>query len=124
MNSRGKLGRRGEDLAAELLLGSGYEIVERNWRGGQLGEIDLICRCKEQLVFVEVRLRRGPAFGTPEESITLSKKRRLIALADRYVQLHSWTGDCRIDVVAIELDPAGHLVRQTHIPNAVTGGDV
>jgi putative endonuclease len=110
-------------MAAVLLGEQGYEIVERNWRYRTVGEIDLVCRCADQMVFVEVRLRRGTAFGSPEESITLTKKRRMIAVASTYVQLHGWTGDWRIDVVAIELDATGRLVRQTHFRNAVTGWD-
>lgn len=123
MNRRGLLGRRGEQMAADMLVALGYGLLDRNWRCGTMGEIDLVCRCGEELVFVEVRLRRGQGFGSPEESITSAKKRRLIALAGAYVQTHDWSGDWRIDVVAIELDAFGRLIRQTHFRNAVTGWD-
>lgn len=118
------LGRRGERLAAALLESEGYWIIERNWRLPGLGEIDLIAAAEDEcLVFVEVRTRRGTACGTPEESITGDKRARLRLLAELYVQTYAWQYDWRIDVVALELDSRGRILRKTHIINAVTGWD-
>ena len=123
-NDRVGLGRRGENLAVALLESEGYRIIERNWRYPNLGEIDLIVAADDGcLVFVEVRARRGDAYGTPEESITADKKARLKLLAEVYVQTHAWPDDWRIDVVALALDGRGRLLRNTHIVNAVTGWD-
>jgi putative endonuclease len=123
-DDRAGLGRRGENLAAALLESEGYSIIERNWRRPGLGEIDLIAADDDGcLVFVEVRARRGTAFGTPEESITGDKRVRLRLLAELYVQTTAWQYDWRIDVVALELDSRGRILRKNHIINAVTGWD-
>lgn len=119
-DDRRGLGRRGEDLAALHLTARGYQIVARNWRCG-VGELDLVARDGDCLAFVEVRTRRGRALGTPEESVTPAKQARLIDLALAYVQAHDWPGDWRIDVVAVEMDGRGRLLRVDHYENAVTG---
>ena len=119
-NPRQRLGRLGEDLAARHLSAQGYEIVDRNWRCRE-GELDIVARDGECLAMVEVRTRRGRALGSPEESITPAKQQRLIVLADAYVMAHDWSGDWRIDVVAIEMDRRGKLLRIDHYENAVSG---
>ena len=108
-----KLGRRGEDLAAEELTQCGYEIVARNWHC-QIGEVDLVARRTETWTFFEVRTRRGRAFGTPEESVTAGKRRRMVKVAQMYLSTHDVNVhevDWRIGVVAVEMDEAGHLLR-------------
>ena len=114
------LGNRGEELAARMLVGKGYRVVTRNWRC-RVGELDLVAQDGDCLVLVEVRTRRGEMLGSPEESITRAKQARLVALAESYVQESSWEGDWRIDVIAIELDVRGRLIRVDHYENAVTG---
>jgi putative endonuclease len=114
------LGRHGEELAERRLTSLGYEIVTRNWRC-EYGELDLVARDGECLALVEVRTRRGSTLGTPEESITPAKQARLIELAEAYVQASDWKGDWRIDVVAVEMDRRGRLLRVDHYENAVTG---
>ncbi len=120
---REAVGRRGEDLAAVFLQSQGYQVLERNWRCHGLGEVDLVMRRDECLVFVEVRARRTKAYGAPEDSLTPAKRRRMIALAEAYVDQHAWEGDYRIDFVALEMDAHGRLTRREHIENAVTGWD-
>lgn len=118
--SRGEVGAMGEKLAADLLRGRGFEIVETNFRCRQ-GEIDLIARHGECLVFVEVRTKRGRSFGSPEESVTPAKQEKLIALAETYVQsLNRTPSSWRIDVVAVELTENGGVRRLDHIENAVS----
>lgn len=117
---RQELGRRGEDLAARLLAEKGYQVLDRNWRC-EVGELDLVAQEDDCLAFVEVRTRRGRTMGSPEESITVAKQARLIDLADAYVQAHDWPGHWRIDVVAVEIDAGGRLLRVEHYENAVTG---
>ena len=119
-DDRGGFGRHGEELAARHLAAKGYHIVARNWRCPG-GEIDLIAHDGAELAIVEVRARRGHAFGSPEESITAAKQARLIDLAVAYVQAEEWPGPWRIDVVAIEMDRRGRLLRLDHYENAVTG---
>lgn len=120
-DSRLGLGRRGERIASDHLRQAGYEILAANWRCPR-GEIDLIARDGETLAFVEVRIRRGKEYGSPEESITPTKQARLIEAAQTYVQENGWEGDWRIDVVAVELGTAGKLLRVSLLRNAVDGG--
>jgi putative endonuclease len=119
--NRKKLGALGERIAKEYIGKLGYQIIETNFRCHE-GEIDIIAQDGEQLVFVEVRTRRGLDFGTPEESITVSKRQKLIEVAYAYLQSHevlspSW----RIDVVAVELGTGGTVSRVELIKNAVSG---
>lgn len=118
--SRKKLGDWGEALAAEHLRGKGYEIVERNWRCQQ-GEIDIVAWAGLQLVFVEVKTRSSTRMGDPEEALTQQKARRLKELATIYVAEMGRDADWRIDLVAVELDAQGRLIRCDHIRNAVLG---
>jgi putative endonuclease len=115
-----KLGAWGESVAAEHLAAKGYVIVERNWRC-QRGEVDIIARSGAQLVFVEVKTRRGRAMGSPEEGLTRQKGQKLIELATIYVAELGREVDWRIDLVAVELDASGRLLRCEQIPNAVLG---
>jgi putative endonuclease len=115
------LGRRGEALAEEKLAALGYAIVARNYRCAS-GEIDLIVRRGEQWAFVEVRARRGRAYGTPEESLTPRKRQHLIAAAESYLAENDLAdANWRIDFVAVEFSRRGDLLRVDVIENAVTG---
>lgn len=118
--SRKRLGAWGEKVAADHLKASGYELVDRNWRCRQ-GEIDLVVRKGQELVFVEVKTRRGQQAGMPEEGLTQRKSQKLVNLAKLYLAEHDLTADWRIDLVAVELDSSGKFVRCEHIPNAVLG---
>jgi putative endonuclease len=104
--TRQTLGRWGEDQAIQHLRSRGCPIVARNWRCAA-GEVDVIVQDGDCLAFVEVRTRRGRAYGSPEESITPKKLARMVAVAQSYVYEQGWEGDWRLDVVAIELH-AGH----------------
>jgi putative endonuclease len=123
MPSRGtrrSLGNFGEAAAAAHLTRQGYVVLERQWRCAY-GELDLVARQGEQLVFVEVRTRKGSAYGSAEESITTSKQQRLVTLAYAYMEAHSldpavaW----RIDVIAVEMAAGGRIGTVRHIVNAV-----
>ena len=109
----------GEQLARDFLEKRGYRIWQINYRCPE-GEIDIIARHGDSLVFIEVRAKRSLEFGTPEESITPAKMERLRAVAAHYRQTHdnlpsSW----RIDVVAVELDRKHQVSRIELIENAV-----
>jgi len=116
---RRQTGILGERLAGEFLREHGYRIIETNYRCPE-GEIDIVARHGDVLVFVEVRTKRSRQFGSPEESITLAKQEKLRTVAARYREAHedlpeSW----RIDVVAIELGRGGQPGRIDLIENAV-----
>lgn len=115
------LGNFGERVAASHLEAKGYEILERNWSVRE-GEIDIIASKPDEIVFVEVRSRRGRTFGTPEESITGRKAAHVRAAAAAYVQEHPDVPDNqRIDVVVLELDAKGRVLRVEQIENAIEG---
>ena len=116
---RRNVGLLGEKLARDFLKKRGYRILESNYRCPE-GEIDIVTRHKDSLVFVEVRTKRSLEFGSPEESITPMKMEKLRAVAARYQQTHEnlpalW----RIDVVAVEMDQKDKLLRIELIENAV-----
>jgi putative endonuclease len=72
-----RLGTRGEKLASQFLKQSGYKILYRNFRGRTGGEIDLVCRDGDTLVFVEVKTRTREDFGRPVEAIDRDKRKRI-----------------------------------------------
>ncbi|MBI2854813.1 MAG: YraN family protein [Chloroflexi bacterium] len=118
---RQRLGALGEKLAADHLKKRGYRLVERNYRCRE-GEVDIVARQGDCMVFVEVRTKTSDAFGTPEESITTAKRGRMIKAALLYLGSHnSLPEDWRIDVVAVELDSKGKPTRIEIIENAVEG---
>jgi putative endonuclease len=120
-DDRKQLGRWGEDLAANHLTSAGCTILARNWRTRH-GEIDIIARDGESIAFVEVKTRRGTQFGLPEEALTPAKATRLTKLAQAYISEHElYETDWRIDLIAVQLDSRGRLLRLEHIPNAVLG---
>ena len=95
------IGADSEERAAAYLAERGLAIVSRNYRS-RLGEIDLIAREGEVLVFVEVRMRAEGHFGGALESITPCKQRRIAAAAGLYLRQFARPPRCRFDVVAIE----------------------
>ena len=106
-------GSLGEDLAAQYLERAGLSLIERNYRC-KAGEIDLVATDGDELVFAEVRTRSGTAFGTPEESLTARKRRKMAECAFSYLAERSAPGRAwRVDLVAIELD-RGRVVRVDH----------
>jgi len=118
--ARQRLGQLGERLAERALTAQSYTIIEHNWRC-PAGEIDIVARDGEDLVVVEVRTRRGIAYGTPEESLTALKQAKLVELGQTYVQEVEWDGPWRIDVVAVQMGRQGQLERLTLIRDAVSG---
>lgn len=111
------LGYSGEKLAADYLKKKGYEILGHNFtvRGG---EIDLIARQKNVVVFIEVKLRTGNSFGYGDESLTNLKKKRIHRTIQKYLEKHMGSlkdPDYRIDLVEIEFDRVAHKLKNiTH----------
>lgn len=107
--ARQGLGRTGERLASEALVKRGYRIREQNFRCSY-GEIDIIAEDGQDLVFVEVKTRRGQSYGLPEEAVTQRKARKLAQVAACYLDQQDCS-ECswRIDVVAVQLSATGRL---------------
>ncbi len=119
-DDRRHLGDFGESAAAAYLIQQGYHILQRKWRCPR-GEIDLVARQGDQVVFVEVRTRRTTFYGVAEESITTTKQLRLIDLAYCYLDLHDLldTTLWRIDVIAVVVGRQGQIIHLNHITSAV-----
>jgi putative endonuclease len=108
-DGRKKLGTAGERLAAERLRAAGYVIRAMNYRCA-VGEVDIIAEEGGDVVFIEVKTRRGVAYGLPEEAVTPTKQRKLIAAAQTYLEeTETPEASWRIDVVGVALSVAGKL---------------
>jgi putative endonuclease len=102
-SSNGLKGRAGEDRAAAFLEQAGYRIVRRNVRLPG-GEIDLVCRDRDTIVFVEVKLRTTGRFGSALSSVNAAKRETLRRLAADFVQIVAPNAHFRFDVVAVDGD--------------------
>ncbi len=112
-------GRAGEAAARHILQQRGYTILRENYRAAE-GEVDLVASESGEIVFVEVKTRRTRTFGAPEESITQSKAERLVAASQRYLEdTGQEQADWRIDLLAIEMDASGRVVRHNLVRSAV-----
>ncbi|MBL7998513.1 MAG: YraN family protein [Candidatus Kapabacteria bacterium] len=101
-STRGK-GAEAEDIAADFLVRLGYTIVKRNFHFGKTGEIDIVARDGETLVFVEVKSRSGDEYGTPEDAITMKKRAQLRKVAQGYLYVNAIENvECRFDAIAID----------------------
>jgi len=116
MDQRRTTGAHGEQIAAAHLEGLGWTIVDRNWRSGRLGELDVVALQPGPgrlgtLVFCEVKTRRGLGYGEPLEAITYAKLGRLQALAGRWLATHDVRCDrIRVDAIGVLLRPAAEPV--------------
>ena len=113
-----QLGARGEKLAAQYLRRQGFKILYRNFRGRTGGEIDLVCRDRDTLVFVEVKTRTREDFGRPLEAVNPKKERRISMGALAWLRLLG-NPDIffRFDVVEVIIAP-GEAPRIELVRNA------
>ncbi len=118
--TRQKLGDAGEQLARRHLEEEGYAFLDANWSCPS-GELDLVMRDGDVVVFVEVKTRRGENLGAAEESVTTFKIGRLLRTSEIYLASRPELTDLfwRIDVIAVTLLSTGAVGRFTHMINAV-----
>ena len=103
------------------LQDQGYRILARDWRN-RLGQIDVVAEDGDTLVVVEVKARRGTAFGAPQEAVDARKQKKLRTLLEVYrTQTRRREQPCRIDVVALLLDDKLAVTQVEHIKDAVQG---
>ena len=96
-----------ENLACLELRRRGHEISDRRYRT-RIGELDVIARDGDTLVFVEVKTRATESFGSAFDAITRSKRRVIVQMAGDYLtRRRSWNGPCRFDVVAVTIPDDG-----------------
>ena len=106
MSTTSELGVHGERIAVAFLTDRGLRVLDRNWRCRE-GELDIVARDGEALVFCEVKTRRGVGYGHPVEAVTPAKQRRLRTLAQRWLAAHDeHAPELRFDVVGVLVRPA------------------
>lgn len=116
MKHNQRVGKWGEQVAVETLLARGCEVVGRNVRT-PYGEIDIVAKQGDTIIFVEVKTRTSNTMGLPEDSITARKREHMIACAEHYAMEHEIDG-WQIDVISIEGKPGTEPVI-TYFENAI-----
>ncbi len=117
-NFRQRIGQWGENSAVNYLSTCGYTILECNVHTPH-GEIDIVARQEELLIFVEVKTRTSSSFAYPEESITLRKQFHMLSAAEHYLREHPDSCDTwQFDVISVEGKPNGNPVI-THFENVI-----
>lgn len=112
------IGSFGEKIAASWCKSSGWNILRRNWKFKDKGEIDLVCRDGNCLVFAEVKTRTGTAFGNPARAVDRNKRRLIRSGGREWLRLlDDKTVQYRYDIIEIILTP-GDIPRINHIPYA------
>ncbi|MFH1904683.1 MAG: ribonuclease HII [bacterium] len=112
------LGEYGEDFTCRFLKTKRYKIIEKNYRS-LWGEIDIIAKDKDTLVFIEVKTRSSDRFGPPESSVTRTKQNRIRRIAEAYIKTSKYQNLCfRFDVVSILFDSKKNMVDFKLIQNA------
>lgn len=107
-HERQRLGKKGEDLAAQYLSKQGVTIIDKNYHFSRYAEIDLIGRQNNETVFIEVKTRGGLGFGPPEDAVTPAKQDKIRQAAESYILFHPQLGgNFRFDVVAINFNEQG-----------------
>lgn len=120
------IGKTGENHAEEFLISCGYQIITRNFHS-RYGEIDLIAIDQNvtphQLIFMEVKTRTSDLFGLPQESVTYSKRSKMLKTAIHFINSstqnlpHIW----RMDAIAVKLDRSLKLAEIKHFKNILDG---
>lgn len=117
MNTK-KIGDIGEEKATEHLRKIGYKILDRNYRC-RFGEIDIIAKYNDYIVFIEVKTRRGEGYGRPIEAINSAKLNRILKTVNFYLaEKRMFDSNIRIDAIEVLLSNLKEI-RLNHIENIV-----
>jgi len=117
INNTKQEGSQGENKANEYLINLGYKIIKTNFTFGKVGEIDIIAKDGDTLVFVEVRKRLNNKYGKPEESLTPKKRNKIRKTAEAYLYINRIENiECRFDFIGIEQKNNEIIIN--HIKNA------
>lgn len=118
MTTDHKLGKQGEKIACDYLQKTNFSILNKNWRSGKYGEIDIVALDDntKDLVFIEVKTRTT-SLNDAKELVTKKKQQKLYNLAKNYLALNNKENTiCRFDVIAIKMNEEGKAIE--HIKNA------
>lgn len=113
-------GRKGEQLAADFLLKKGYKILQKNFRT-RFGEIDLIAEKDSTIRIIEVRLRRGDFYGTPEDSLNFRKLRKLRGMTLYYLQRFKDLKLFEVEFISVVITNDHGVIRKYNITEEVMG---
>ncbi|MBI4091160.1 YraN family protein [candidate division WWE3 bacterium] len=105
------LGKQGETAAAKYLESTGYIIVERNYYAGRFGEIDIVAKDDQTIIFVEVKTRMSLRYGSPIEAITALKLKKISKAANIYLKRHQIYSSARLEFVAVLVKEGRFLIR-------------
>jgi putative endonuclease len=115
MSHNQALGKLGEELAVNYLIGQGYEIVTTNYRMRR-GEIDIIATQGKSIIFCEVKTRASLKYGTPASAVTHEKRKHIVKVAHNFLNGGQWEDYCpRFDVIEVYKFNNGHI---NHMVNA------
>lgn len=115
MYKRHIIGKKGEDIATQYLLEKGYIIIDRNFNCRQ-GEIDIIAKDKNEIVFIEVKTRTNKSYGKPVDAVTYFKQNHILNSIKYYVYLNKLENEfIRIDI--IEVYQKERKIKVNHIKN-------
>ncbi|MGD8454661.1 MAG: YraN family protein [Phycisphaerae bacterium] len=121
-DARSELGLQGERLAEKYLRRQGLKTIARRY-ATPVGELDLVMRDGDTVVFVEVKTRRDRDYADPQDAVNRTKQRRMARCARWFLERRRW-GECpcRFDVVGVTIPPAGDPDIE-HLPDAFVPGD-
>ena len=117
MYKRHIIGKIGEDIAESYLIKNNYEIIERNFSCRQ-GEIDIIAKYKNEIVFIEVKTRSNNKYGNPIDAVTYFKKDHMLKSIQYYL-FSKKLENCFIRIDIIEVYKKGYRFFINHIKNAI-----
>lgn len=101
-------GKRGEDLAVEYLQNKGYSILSRNFRYKKF-EIDIIAEVDNLVIIIEVKARSTDAFMLPQEAVTKSKIKQIVAATNYYLEKFNHQKEARFDIISVLQNSSGEL---------------
>lgn len=112
------LGRNGEDQALKFLETNNFKILSRNFRC-KIGEIDIIAKKNEDIIFVEVKTRTSSKFGSPGEAVTYKKRLKILKVAEFFILINK-IKDCnfRFDVIEVKKENEKFIIN--HLENAIS----
>ncbi len=113
-------GNKGEDMATQFLLDKGYQIIKRNFKFGRAGEIDIIAKHNNILIFTEVKSRTNHSFGEPIEQISMKKRKSWYNAAQGFLYINNISNqECRFDVIIVDFSKNNQEEKILHIENAM-----
>ncbi len=118
--NRQKIGQIGEQKAQNFLKRRGYQILECNFRT-KGGELDIIAKEGDCLVFVEVKTRTNNEYGAPAEAVSFYKQQHMLSAAKYYLSRYGFETECRFDVIEVMLHKKSmfNIAKINHIKNVI-----